>query len=159
MKSTGGHVRFDHVWFAYDDRKPVLKGIGFEAKPGRTIAIVGPTGSGKSTISRLLFRFYDVKAGRVLIDGQDVREVDQTSLRAAIGMVPQDTVLFNDSIYYNINYGRPDAGPSEVEEAARLARAHNFVQSLPDGYRTIVGERGLSCPEAKSNASPSPGLF
>jgi ATP-binding cassette subfamily B protein len=110
---------------------------------GKTVAIVGPSGAGKSTISRLLFRFYDVDEGSIRIDGQDLRDVTQTSLRAAIGIVPQDTVLFNDTIYYNIAYGRPDAPPSEVEHAAKLARIHDFVMALPDGYQTKVGERGL----------------
>ena len=111
--------------------------------PGDTVAIVGPTGAGKSTISRLLFRFYDVNEGRITIDGQDIRDVSQDSLRAAIGIVPQDTVLFNDTVYYNIAYGDPSASRAQVEEAARLARIHDFVQSLPDGYDTMVGERGL----------------
>jgi ATP-binding cassette subfamily B protein len=111
--------------------------------PGRTIAIVGPSGAGKSTISRILFRFYDVTGGRVLIAGQAIRDVAQSSLRAAIGIVPQDTVLFNDTVYYNICYGRPEASPAEVEAAARLARIHDFVMGLPDGYQTRVGERGL----------------
>ena len=110
---------------------------------GKTVAIVGPSGAGKSTISRLLFRFYDVSAGRILIDGQDLRDVTQASLRASIGIVPQDTVLFNDTVYYNIAYGRPGASPAEVEQAAKLAHIHDFVMALPDGYQTTVGERGL----------------
>ena len=113
------------------------------SRPGRTLAIVGPSGAGKSTVSRLLFRFYEADGGAVRIDGQDVREVTQASLRAAIGIVPQDTVLFNDTIYYNIAYGRPGATPVEVERAARLARIHDFIVSTPDGYQTVVGERGL----------------
>ncbi len=140
---TGGEVRFEDVSFGYDPRRPILKGVGFAVPPGRTVAIVGPSGAGKSTISRLLFRFYDASAGRILIDGQDLRDVTQASLRASIGIVPQDTVLFNDTIYYNVSYGRPSASPAEVEEAARLAHIHHFIMSLPDGYQTQVGERGL----------------
>ena len=143
VRIDGGRVAFEDVSFSYDPRRPVLKGVSFTVPAGKTVAIVGPSGSGKSTISRILFRFYDVDTGRVLIDGQDIRDVTQQSLRAAIGMVPQDTVLFNDSIYYNIAYGNPAASPAEVEEAARLARVHDFVMALPDGYQTMVGERGL----------------
>src|SRR5690606_37477576 len=121
----------------------ILKEVSFEVGPGRTVAIVGPSGAGKSTISRLLFRFYDVSAGRIAIDGQDIREVTQASLRAAIGIVPQDTVLFNDTVFYNIAYGRPEATRAEVEQAARLARIDDFIAALPDGYDTRVGERGL----------------
>lgn len=139
----GAEVRFEDVSFAYDPRRTVLESVSFTVPAGRTVAIVGPSGAGKSTISRLLFRFYDVTSGRITIDGQDIRQVAQDSLRRAIGIVPQDTVLFNDSIYYNIAYGRPEASPAQVEEAARMARIHDFVMSLPDGYRTIVGERGL----------------
>jgi ATP-binding cassette, subfamily B, heavy metal transporter len=139
----GGEVVFEGVSFAYDARRPVLDDVSFAVAPGKTVAIVGPSGSGKSTIARLLFRFYDVGRGRVLIDGQDIRDVTQASLRAAIGMVPQDTVLFNDTIFYNIAYGKPGATPSEIEHAARLARIHEFVMSLPDGYSSTVGERGL----------------
>jgi ATP-binding cassette subfamily B protein len=140
---NGGEVRFAGVGFAYDPRRQILDHVDFTVPAGRTVAIVGPSGAGKSTIGRLLFRFYDVSAGRLLIDGQDVRDVTQASLRAAIGVVPQDTVLFNDTIFYNIAYGRPDASPQEVEEAARLAHIHDFVTGLPDGYQTTVGERGL----------------
>ncbi|AWJ86885.1 metal ABC transporter permease (plasmid) [Azospirillum sp. TSH58] len=140
---TGGELRFDGVEFGYDPRRPILKGVGFTVPAGRTVAIVGPSGAGKSTIGRLLFRFYDVSGGRILIDGQDIREVTQQSLRGAIGIVPQDTVLFNDTVYYNIAYGRPGASPAEVEQAARLAHIHNFIMALPDGYETTVGERGL----------------
>lgn len=140
---TGGEIRFEHVNFGYDERRPILHDVSFSVLPGKTVAIVGPSGAGKSTISRILFRFYDVTDGAVLIDGQDIRDVTQESLRAAIGIVPQDTVLFNDTIYYNIAYGRPDATPAEVEEAARMARIHDFVVSTPDGYQTRVGERGL----------------
>jgi len=143
LETTGGELVFDHVDFGYDERRPILKDISFTVPAGRTVAIVGPSGAGKSTISRILFRFYDLDGGQVRIDGQDIREVGQTSLRAAIGIVPQDTVLFNDSIYHNIAYGRPDASPAEVEDAARLARIHDFVMALPDGYQSSVGERGL----------------
>jgi ABC-type transport system involved in Fe-S cluster assembly fused permease/ATPase subunit len=143
LSVNGGEVTFEDVTFAYDPRRPVLDKVSFRVPPGRTLAIVGPSGSGKSTISRLLFRFYDVDGGRILIDGQDVRDVTQVSLRAAVGMVPQDTVLFNDTVYYNIAYGRPGATPAEVEQAARLARIHDFVMSQPDGYQATVGERGL----------------
>jgi len=143
LRATDGHVQFQDVAFGYDARRPILKGISFEVLPGRKVAIVGPTGAGKSTISRLLFRFYDPNAGRILIDGQDIQTVQQQSLRAAIGIVPQDTVLFNDTIYYNIAYGRPNATRAEIEEAARMARIHDFVEGLPDGYETTVGERGL----------------
>ena len=143
VRIDGGRVEFEDVSFGYDSRRPVLKGVSFTVPAGKTLAIVGPSGAGKSTISRILFRFYDVDSGRVLIDGQDIRQVTQQSLRAAIGMVPQDTVLFNDTIYYNIAYGNPAASPAEVEEAARLARVHDFVMGLPDGYQTSVGERGL----------------
>ncbi len=140
---NGAAVRFEDVDFGYDPRRPILHGVSFQVPAGRTVAFVGASGAGKSTISRLLYRFYDVDAGRVTVDGQDVREVTQASLRAAIGIVPQDTVLFNDTIYYNIAYGRPDAAPSEVEAAARLAEIHDFIMALPDGYQSMVGERGL----------------
>ncbi|MCH8155899.1 MAG: ABC transporter ATP-binding protein/permease [Proteobacteria bacterium] len=140
---TGGEIVFEHVDFGYDPRRPILKDVSFTVPAGKTVAIVGPSGAGKSTVSRILFRFYDVTGGRVLIDGQDIRDVTQDSLRAAIGIVPQDTVLFNDSIYYNLAYGDPSAGRAEVEGAARMARIHDFVRALPDGYDTEVGERGL----------------
>jgi ATP-binding cassette, subfamily B, heavy metal transporter len=140
---TGAAVEFEDVTFGYDSRRPILKGVSFSVPAGRTVAIVGPSGAGKSTISRLLFRFYDVNGGAIRIDGQDIRAVTQQSLRAAIGIVPQDTVLFNDTIRYNVAYGRPGGGPAEVEQAARLAHIHNFVLNLPDGYDTMVGERGL----------------
>jgi ATP-binding cassette, subfamily B, heavy metal transporter len=136
-------IRFEDVRFAYNPDRQILKGVSFTATPGKKIAIVGPTGSGKSTISRLVFRFYDATGGHVLVDGHDVREYRQHDLRAAIGVVPQDTVLFNDSIYYNIAYGHPGASKEEVEHAARLAQIHDFVVSLPQGYNTKVGERGL----------------
>ncbi|MBE9554926.1 MAG: ABC transporter ATP-binding protein/permease, partial [Proteobacteria bacterium] len=140
---TGGEIVFDHVNFGYDERRPILRDVSFTVPPGKTVAIVGPSGAGKSTISRILFRFYDVAEGAVRIDGQDIRDVTQESLRACIGIVPQDTVLFNDTIYYNVAYGRPDASPAEIEEAARMARIHDFVMGMPDGYQTRVGERGL----------------
>ena len=139
----GGTVRFEDVTFHYDTDRPILRGIAFEVPAGRTVAIVGPSGAGKSTISRLLFRFYDVTGGRITIDGQDVRDVTQESLRRATGMVPQDTVLFNDTVAYNIRYGRPEASEAEVHEAARMAQIADFIAALPDGYRTEVGERGL----------------
>jgi ABC-type transport system involved in Fe-S cluster assembly fused permease/ATPase subunit len=140
---TSGNVRFEDVRFSYDADRPILKGLSFDVPAGKTVAIVGPSGAGKSTISRLLFRLYDVSGGRILIDGQDVRSVTQNSLRAAIGMVPQDTVLFNDTIRYNIRYGRWNASDAEVEEAARLAQIDAFIRSSPKGYETQVGERGL----------------
>jgi ABC-type transport system involved in Fe-S cluster assembly fused permease/ATPase subunit len=140
---THGAIRFEDVTFAYDPQRQILKGISFEVPAGRTVAVVGPSGAGKSTISRLLFRFYDVTGGRILIDGQDIRDVTQQSLRAAIGMVPQDTVLFNDTIRYNIRYGRWEASDREVEEAARLAQIDGFIRLLPKGYDSEVGERGL----------------
>ncbi len=140
---SGGEVVFDNVSFAYDPRRPVLDGVSFRVPPGKTVAIVGASGAGKSTISRLLYRFYDVAEGRIAIDGQNIREITQESLRAAIGIVPQDTVLFNETIFYNIAYGRPGAAPAEVERAAELARIHDFVMGLPDGYNSTVGERGL----------------
>ena len=139
----GGEVRLDHVNFAYDAARPILKDVSLTVGAGQTVAIVGPSGSGKSTIGRLLFRFYEVTAGALRIDGQDVRDVRQDSLHAHIGVVPQDTVLFNDTIYYNIAYGRPDASRTEVEAAARAARIHDFVLKMPKGYQTQVGERGL----------------
>lgn len=143
LRVSDGVVAFENVHFAYDPNRQILRGISFEVPAGRKIAIVGPSGAGKSTISRLLFRFYEPQGGRVLVDGQDVAEVTQESLRAAIGMVPQDTVLFNDTIGYNIRYGRWDATDAEVREAARLAQIDRFIESLPEGYDTPVGERGL----------------
>jgi ATP-binding cassette subfamily B protein len=140
---SGAGVRFDAVSFGYDARRAILHDVSFEIPAGATVAFVGASGAGKSTIGRLLYRFYDADAGTVTIDGQDVRGVTQASLRAAIGIVPQDTVLFNDTIYYNIVYGKPGASPSEVEAAARLAHIHEFIMALPDGYQTAVGERGL----------------
>jgi ATP-binding cassette subfamily B protein len=138
-----GAIRFENVFFSYDDARPILRGVDFEVPPGHMVALVGPSGAGKSTVSRLLYRFYDVKAGRILIDGQDIRDVTQESLRAAIGIVPQDTVLFNDTIQYNIRYGRVTATDDEVKEAARLAQIDGFIQQLPLGYKSLVGERGL----------------
>ncbi len=138
-----GEVRFENVHFAYNPERPILRGIDFTVQAGRTVAVVGPSGAGKSTISRLLFRFYEPGRGRILIDGQDIAGVQQASLRAAIGMVPQDTVLFNDTIGYNIRYGRWEAGGTEVAEAARLAQVDGFIRILPEGYDTPVGERGL----------------
>jgi len=140
---TSGNVRFDDVRFSYEPERQILKGLSFEVPAGKTVAIVGPSGAGKSTISRLLFRLYDVSGGRILIDGQDIRKVTQSSLRASIGMVPQDTVLFNDTIRYNIRYGRWDASDAEVEQAAQLAQIDGFIRMSPKGYETQVGERGL----------------
>jgi len=143
LQAVEGKIAFKDVHFHYDPERPILKGIDFEVPAGKTVAIVGPSGAGKSTISRLLFRFYDVTDGAVEIDGQDVRDVTQESVRHAIGMVPQDTVLFNDTIAYNIRYGRPDATEEEVREAARMAQIHGFIEKLPQGYQSEVGERGL----------------
>jgi ATP-binding cassette, subfamily B, heavy metal transporter len=140
---TNGAIRFEGVSFAYDPERAILNNLSFEVPAGKSVAVVGPSGAGKSTISRLLFRFYDVTGGRILIDGQDIRDVTQISLRAAIGMVPQDTVLFNDTIRYNIRYGRWEANDEEVEEAARLAQIDGFIRMAPKGYDTEVGERGL----------------
>ncbi len=142
-EGPAGEVRFENVAFGYGPDRAILRGVEFAVPAGRKLAIVGPTGAGKSTISKLLFRFYDVADGRITIDGQDIRDVTQQSLRSAIGVVPQDTVLFNDTIRYNIAYGRPDASQTEIEHAARLAQVHDFVMKLPDGYDTRVGERGL----------------
>lgn len=143
LQLRGAQVRFEHVSFHYNPDRAILQDVDFSIPPGKSVAVVGATGAGKSTLSRLLFRFYDVSAGRITIDGQDIRAMTQESLRAAIGIVPQDTVLFNDSIYYNIAYGRPEAAREEVEAAARAAHIHDFVLSLPQGYESQVGERGL----------------
>jgi ATP-binding cassette subfamily B protein len=143
LKVSDGVIHFEQVDFSYEPKRQILFNVSFEIPPGKTVAVVGPSGAGKSTLSRLLFRFYDVGAGRILIDGQDIRDVTQQSLRAAIGIVPQDTVLFNDTIYYNIAYGRPGAAREEIVQAASHAHIHAFIESLPDGYETIVGERGL----------------
>src|SRR5499426_1310804 len=143
LRVTRGTIRFEGVKFSYEPERQILKGLTFEVPAGRTVAIVGPSGAGKSTVSRLLYRFYEVTGGRILIDGQDIRDVTQSSLRSAIGMVPQDTVLFNDTIRYNIRYGRWEASDQEVEEAARLAQIDGFIRLSPHGYETEVGERGL----------------
>ncbi|WP_298832444.1 ABC transporter ATP-binding protein/permease [uncultured Piscinibacter sp.] len=143
LQHHGGTVRFENVRFGYDRDREILHGVSFEIPAGRTVAVVGPSGSGKSTLARLMFRFYDVGEGRILIDGQDIRSVTQKSLRQAIGIVPQDTVLFNDTVEYNIAYGRPGASRAEVEEAAKAAHIHAFIASTPRGYDTMVGERGL----------------
>ena len=139
----GGEVRFEDVSFAYNPDRQILRNVDFSIPPGKTVAVVGTTGAGKSTLARLLYRFYDVGGGGIRIDGQDIREVTQDSLRAAIGIVPQDTVLFNDTIYYNISYGRPEATREEIVAAAKAAHIHDFIASLPQGYETSVGERGL----------------
>ena len=143
LQVSGGRVALQDVTFGYDAARPILKGVSLEVEPGQKVAIVGSSGSGKSTIGRLLFRFYDVGGGALLIDGQDVRDVTQDSLHAQIGVVPQDTVLFNDTVYYNIAYGRPTASEDEIYAAAKAAKIHDFIISLPDGYQTTVGERGL----------------
>ena len=143
LKVTGGCIEFRDIQFSYDAERPILKGVSLKVEPGQTWAIVGPSGSGKSTLGRLLFRFYDVNDGALLIDDQDIRDITQRSLHEAIGVVPQDTVLFNDTIYYNIAYGRTGATPDQVKTAAKAAQIHDFVESLPMGYETTVGERGL----------------
>ncbi len=143
LQVTQGHVRFEHVSFAYDASRPILHDLSFDIPPGKTVAVVGPSGAGKSTLARLLYRFYDISGGTLSIDGQDIRQVTQGSLRAAVGIVPQDTVLFNDTVEYNIAYGRPGASHGEVEAAARAAHIHDFIASTPKGYETMVGERGL----------------
>jgi ATP-binding cassette subfamily B protein len=145
-RPLAGHdstVRFEDVSFAYEAARPILKRVSFEIPAGKTVAVVGPSGSGKSTLARLLYRFYDVQQGRITIGAEDIRQVTQASVRQAIGIVPQDTVLFNDTILYNIRYGRPEASDEEVHAAARAAHIHDFISSLPKGYETQVGERGL----------------
>ena len=143
LKVSDGVVSFNNVSFCYDVRRPILQNVSFCVESGKTLAIVGPSGAGKSTISRLLFRFYDVNEGNITIDDHDLRDISQKSLRASIGIVPQDTVLFNDTVYYNIAYGDPSASEEDVYKAAKLAKIHDFVKSLPDGYKSMVGERGL----------------
>lgn len=143
LQVKDGQIKFENVFFSYDADRPILKDVSFEVPAGKMVAIVGPSGAGKSTISRILFRFYDINTGRVTIDGQDIREVTQLSLRSAIGVVPQDTVLFNDTIRYNISYGRPEATEEEVVAAAKLAQIDSFIRAMPQGYDTMVGERGL----------------
>jgi ATP-binding cassette subfamily B protein len=143
LVTGNAEIRFEHVCFAYEQERPILHDISFTIPPGRKVAVVGPSGSGKSTLARLLFRFYEAGSGRILINGQNISRVTQDSLRRAIGIVPQDTVLFNDSLYYNIAYARPAASRVEIEQAARLASIHDFIVSLPRGYETVVGERGL----------------
>jgi len=143
LKVTQGEVRFEHVSFAYDPSRPILHDVSFTIPPGKTVAVVGPSGAGKSTLARLLYRFYDINSGAISIDGQELRSVTQSSLRAAIGIVPQDTVLFNDTVEYNIAYGRPGASREEVEAAAKAAHIHDFIAATPLGYATMVGERGL----------------
>jgi ATP-binding cassette subfamily B protein len=143
LRAGDAPVRFERVSFSYEARRQILYDVSFEIPAGKTVAVVGHSGSGKSTLSRLLFRFYDVNSGRITINGQDIRDVTQTSLRATLGIVPQDTVLFNDTVFYNIHYGRPDAAREEVIEAARAAHIHDFIESLPEGYDAMVGERGL----------------
>ena len=141
--ARGSTVRFEHVSFAYEAARPILHDVSFEIPEGKTVAVVGPSGSGKSTLARLMFRFYDIQQGRISIGGQDIRAVTQGSVRAAIGIVPQDTVLFNDTVAYNIAYGKPGATREQIEQAASAARIHNFISSTPKGYETMVGERGL----------------
>ncbi|MGH8519690.1 MAG: ABCB family ABC transporter ATP-binding protein/permease, partial [Panacagrimonas sp.] len=143
LSATQPRVRFENVRFGYDPRRTILQGVDFEIPPGGTVAVVGHSGSGKSTLARLMYRFYDVDSGRITVDGHDIRQITQQSLRGAVGIVPQDTVLFNDNIFYNIRYGRPEATREEVEDAARAAHIHDFITRLPDGYETEVGERGL----------------
>ncbi len=143
LRVQRGEVRFERVSFAYQPDRQILFNVSFTIPPGRTLAVVGPSGAGKSTLARLLFRFYDVSEGRILIDGQDIRQVTQASLRAAIGCVPQDTVLFNESLYYNLAYARSEASQEEIFAAAKLAQIHDFIVNLPAGYETLVGERGL----------------
>jgi ABC-type transport system involved in Fe-S cluster assembly fused permease/ATPase subunit len=143
LEAGNGEIRFEHVSFAYDNDRPILHDVNFTVAPGQKVAIVGPSGAGKSTLARLLFRFYETSAGRILINNQDISEVTQDSLRRSIGIVPQDTVLFNESLLYNIGYAKPSASRNEIEQAARVANIHGFIEGLPQGYDTLVGERGL----------------
>ena len=143
QKTKEASIRFENVSFDYDARRTIIQNISFEVPNGKKVALVGPTGAGKSTISRLLFRFYDPKEGAVYVNNQNIKDISQQSLRKIIGVVPQDTVLFNDTIYYNISYGNPEATEEQIHEAAKSADIHKFVMNLPDGYQTIVGERGL----------------
>ena len=143
QRTEEASIRFENVSFDYDARRIIIQNISFEVPNGKKVALVGPTGAGKSTISRLLFRFYDPKEGAVYVNNQNIKDISQQSLRKMIGVVPQDTVLFNDTIYYNISYGNPEASEEQIYEAAKSADIHNFVMNLPDGYQTIVGERGL----------------
>jgi ATP-binding cassette subfamily B protein len=138
-----GAISFKDVHFFYDPARPILKGISFEVPAGKTVAVVGPSGAGKSTLSRLLYRFYDIQSGAITVDGQDIRGITQKSLRSVIGMVPQDTVLFNDTVAYNIRYGRPSASEADVKQAADIAQIGHFIETLPEGFETKVGERGL----------------
>ena len=153
IKVVKGHVKFSNVYFSYDNKRQVLEDLSIEIRGGTKVAIVGSSGSGKSTIGRLLFRFYDVSGGSISIDGQDIKDVTQSSLHNVIGVVPQDTVLFNDRVFYNIAYGKDNATIEEVEKAARSAQIHEFIISLPDGYDTTVGERGLNSRAERNNVS------
>ena len=153
---SGGAIRFDHVSFAYDPARPILHDVSFDVPAGKTVAVVGPSGAGKSTLARLLYRFYDVSGGAITIDGQDLRAVTQHSLRRAIGIVPQDTVLFNDTVAYNIAYGRPGATQAQIEGAARAAHIHGFIEATPLGYETMVGGVDRTCcPASRRSASRS----
>lgn len=156
MRVAGGELAFDDVTFGYDPERQILNGLSLRVPPGRTLAVVGPSGAGKSTIARLLYRFYDVTGGRITIDGQDLRDVTQSSLRSVIGIVPQDTVLFNDSIGYNIGYGREGASQAEIEDAARGAQIHGFIAAQPSNITRRSASAGSSFQVARSSASPLP---